>query len=242
MAWPKEVKNEVLIKCGRHCCICHKFCGLKIELHHIKLKSEGGEDNAENCIPLCFDCHADQTSYDHKHPKGIKYTSEEIKGHRDKWYKLVNQNLGTGTIDHLEQDQKTFYKIFEIIPPNPTIQYLRQVDFNAWKFFLKPLTPITSFLICIENEPWIEFYDSDIEALKSNLVVLLMEFHEKITTDTFDFKDGNFDTQCVPSEWMETQPERYKSTVEFLNSKSNEIVDIYTKFIRLCMHKLGVVI
>lgn len=56
MSWPKEVRDEVLIKSGRHCCICHKFCGLKIELHHIKLKSEGGEDSIDNCIPEVVPC------------------------------------------------------------------------------------------------------------------------------------------------------------------------------------------
>lgn len=242
MSWPKEVKDEVLIKCGRHCCICHKFCGLKLELHHIKLKSEGGEDTLDNCIPLCFDCHADQRSYDHKHPKGLKYSKEELKGHRDNWYHLVNHNLGTGTTDHLEQDQKTFYKIFETIPPIPTIQYLRDVDFNAWKFHLTPLEPITLFLIKIENEPWLEFFDSDIEALKTYLVNILIEFNDKIRTDTFDFRDGTYDTQCVPWEWMENQPERYNNTVAFLNAKSIEIVNVYTEFIRLCRKKLGVII
>ena len=30
-----------------------------MELHHIKQVAYGGEDTFENCIPLCFDCHAD---------------------------------------------------------------------------------------------------------------------------------------------------------------------------------------
>lgn len=240
MAWPNEVRTEVLIKCGRHCCICHKFCGIKLELHHIKLKSEGGEDTADNCIPLCFDCHADQRSYDHIHPKGLKYSREELKGHRDKWYQLANQNLGTGTTDHLEQDQKTFYIVFSAVPPIPTIQYLRIVNFNAWKFSYNKLMPITSFLMKLENEPWIEFYDSDIEALKLTLVDLFVEFDNKISNDTFNFGDA-VDSQCVPREWMETQPERYAETVEFLNRKALEIVNVYTDFIRLCRIKLGVI-
>jgi len=241
MTWPKEVRDEVLIKSGRHCCICHKFCGLKIELHHIELKSEGGENTTGNCIPLCFDCHADQRSYDHKHPKGLKYSKEELLGHRDKWYKIVDQNLGIGTSNHLAQDQQTFYKIYQTIPPVPTIQYLKQIDFNAWKFHLEPLRPITRLLFLLKDEPWTEFYDSDIEALKLNLVKLLSEFDNKITTDTFDFKSGDSDAQCVPRDWEGTQPERYKNTVKFLNEKADEIVDVYTAFMRLCRGKLGVI-
>ena len=53
MSWPLSVKEKVLVKSGRHCCICHKFCGIKIELHHITLKSEGGLETEENCIRGC---------------------------------------------------------------------------------------------------------------------------------------------------------------------------------------------
>lgn len=71
MGFSKKIKEEVLIASGRHCCICHKFCGTKIEIHHIKQESESGEDTFENAIALCFDCHADMRSYDFKHPKGL---------------------------------------------------------------------------------------------------------------------------------------------------------------------------
>lgn len=48
MAFSNSVSDEVLVKCGRCCCICHTFCGTKIELHHIKQHADGGEDTAEN--------------------------------------------------------------------------------------------------------------------------------------------------------------------------------------------------
>ena len=64
MPFDSNVKEDVLVSCGRHCCICHKFCGTKIEVHHIREESEGGDNAAENAIPLCFDCHADMRSYD----------------------------------------------------------------------------------------------------------------------------------------------------------------------------------
>src|SRR4051812_48340154 len=89
MGFPQNVADEALVSCGRHCCLCRKFCGLKIELHHIKPRADGGADTFENCIPLCFDCHGDMRSYDHKHPKGRKYSAVELKQHRDLWYKSV---------------------------------------------------------------------------------------------------------------------------------------------------------
>ncbi|MFA6008501.1 MAG: HNH endonuclease [Desulfobacteraceae bacterium] len=83
MPFLPKVKEDVIVACGRCCAICHKFCGLKIEVHHIIEESNGGENKFENAIPLCFDCHADMRSYDHKHPKGNKYTDSELLRHRD---------------------------------------------------------------------------------------------------------------------------------------------------------------
>ena len=89
MSFPTDVKEKVLVACARHCCLCRKFAGLKIEIHHIQEKADGGENTFENAIPLCFDCHADMRSYDHRHPKGTKYTREELVRHRDNWYRQV---------------------------------------------------------------------------------------------------------------------------------------------------------
>ena len=86
MGFPQHVADEVLVKCRRHCCLCGKYAGFKIELHHIKQAADGGEDTADNCIPLCFDCHAEVGSYNTRHPKGKKFTEKELRGHRDKSY------------------------------------------------------------------------------------------------------------------------------------------------------------
>lgn len=89
MSFPKKSADEVLVKSGRRCSICNKFCGTKIELHHIKTKYQGGEDIVDNCIPLCFDCHADVGSYNSNHPKGKKYSEKELKMHREKLYEKM---------------------------------------------------------------------------------------------------------------------------------------------------------
>ncbi|QYK04549.1 DUF4431 domain-containing protein [Shewanella zhangzhouensis] len=87
--WPRSVKDEVLVLCGRSCCICHGFCGTKIELHHIVEESKGGSSDLHNCIPLCFNCHADVGHYNPKHPKGTKYSESELRMHRERWYDAV---------------------------------------------------------------------------------------------------------------------------------------------------------
>jgi len=87
MSFSSSVKEEAFVKCGRCCCICGKFCGTKIEVHHIKPKAQGGDNTIENCVPLCFDCHAEMSTYDSKHPKGNKYSQSELKRHRDETFK-----------------------------------------------------------------------------------------------------------------------------------------------------------
>ena len=93
MAFSEEIKNKAMIACGRCCCVCHKFCGNNMEVHHIKARAEGGQDIYENAIPLCFDCHAEVRQYDPKHPKGIKFTEKELIMHRDEWYRKVKQGV-----------------------------------------------------------------------------------------------------------------------------------------------------
>jgi hypothetical protein len=89
MSFSRETVEDVLVACGRICCICRKFCGVRIELHHIKPQHKGGDDSLENCIPLCFDCHAEVEHYNTNHPRGRKFTPGELIKHRDKWFATV---------------------------------------------------------------------------------------------------------------------------------------------------------
>jgi hypothetical protein len=86
MPFSPQVKAQALIACGRSCCICNEFCGTRIECHHIIPEVDGGSDDFENCIPLCFDCHAEVGHYNAEHPKGNKFTPDELRGHRNAWY------------------------------------------------------------------------------------------------------------------------------------------------------------
>ncbi len=79
----KEIKKEVLTKSARHCCVCHRYKGVKVEVHHMILQSDGGTDDIENAIALCFDCHADAGHYNKQHPRGTKFTPSELRKARD---------------------------------------------------------------------------------------------------------------------------------------------------------------
>jgi hypothetical protein len=88
LAFNRNEVEELLKKCHRRCCICHRFCGVKMETDHINPKAESGDDSIDNAIPLCFDCHAEIHSYNDKHARGRKYTPGELRGHRDQWLKI----------------------------------------------------------------------------------------------------------------------------------------------------------
>lgn len=55
MAFDEAVKRKAMVACGRKCCICHKFCGNNMEVHHIKAHADGGDDIFDNAIPLLCD-------------------------------------------------------------------------------------------------------------------------------------------------------------------------------------------
>ncbi len=82
MAFPPDVAERLLVACHRHCCLCHKFAGTKMQIHHIVPRSEGGPDTEENGIPLCFDCHAEVHNYNPKQPMGRRIRPSELREHK----------------------------------------------------------------------------------------------------------------------------------------------------------------
>lgn len=90
MPFTAEVKAEMFIKCSRICCLCLKQCGTNIEAHHIHEEAKGGPNTADNGIPVCFDCHQEIGAYNKDHPKGNKFSEKELKGRRNKLFKLVD--------------------------------------------------------------------------------------------------------------------------------------------------------
>ena len=92
MSFPTNIREKILIDSARHCCVCHRYKGVKIEVHHIKPKALGGEDTYDNAIALCFDCHSDAGHYNQKHPKGSKFSESELKKAKERWLCSVKEN------------------------------------------------------------------------------------------------------------------------------------------------------
>jgi hypothetical protein len=85
LAFNRDEVSKLLVKVHRRCCICHRFCGVKIETDHMAPASEGGSDDIDNAIPVCFECHAEIHSYNRQHPRGRKFLPDELRGHKSQW-------------------------------------------------------------------------------------------------------------------------------------------------------------
>ena len=107
-----------MLACGRCCCICHKFCGTHIEIHHIIQQADGGANTFENAIPLCLDCHHDMGQIDPHHPGGRTYTPNELKMHRDNWYAIVKKgkcNRKDSNLKDIDADSREYLKKYRDI-------------------------------------------------------------------------------------------------------------------------------
>jgi len=87
-------RNEIaalLASCHRRCCICHRFCGVKMEADPIVPRAEGGDDSIANAIPVCFECHAEIRAYNPKHPRGRQYSPDELREHKEQWLGICSR-------------------------------------------------------------------------------------------------------------------------------------------------------
>lgn len=238
MPFPSDVKEDALVACGRCCSICHKFCGIKMEVHHIQKESEGGDNTGDNAIPLCFDCHADMLSYDPKHPKGNKYSQPELKRHRDNWYDKVKGNIGVADRQTVVDTDKQVYELLvKVLPWDGSINFIRTNNFAGFSFENARLRDLYEFEYHCKN-PAFEFIDPDLEALRANLLGLIEEFTLTICIETFP--THNVDRNSVPEEWEIEQPERFRKVVTKLHDTATTIVEGYGTLVRTATRKLGI--
>lgn len=111
MPFSPKVQEDALVACGRFCCICHRFAGTKIEIHHIIQRADGGSDDFDNAIPLCLDCHADMGKTDARHPGRKAYTPSELKRHRDNWYKRMADNSPVQPDEEAEEFRRRYKEL-----------------------------------------------------------------------------------------------------------------------------------
>lgn len=181
MGFPNNVRDKVLVKCKRHCCLCGKYVGINMELHHIRQKADGGDDTEDNCIPLCFDCHAKVKSYNPHHPKGLKYSERELKQRRNEVYEAVKNKLICGYLDAdinkavklLENYYKQIEEICEIDPCS------EQVDISLIDCASEMIRKLKSFAFVFSNEEAEDKKNILVEAIEDWVIIMQNEkyFH-----------------------------------------------------------------
>jgi len=237
VSFPIAVSERVLVTTGRHCALCHKFCGIKIELHHIKPSADGGLDSFENCIPLCFDCHADMRTYDFKHPKGKKYTESELIAHRDSWYSRLSASGGAAASqDHLELDRRTWISFRSSLPYEPTIRSLRNRYVGA-PYAEKLMIPIYRFVDDSED-PGREYLDADLEGARAALLASARDLTDGVTNWTFPTNQGPI--HALPHELKYSNPDRYYEQARELSRREVQFIECYDNLVRNARRKLGV--
>jgi hypothetical protein len=240
MGFPTSVAERALVACGRHCCLCHKYCGTKIELHHIVPTTDGGNDEFDNCLPVCFDCHADVEHYNIKHPRGRKFTATELKAHRQQWYSRFEvRGPVVATETHLELDRQVYRKLKEVLPSDSSIHFIRFNNYAGFSFPLDQHKNLHDFLRACEF-PEFEFIDPDLEGLRGTLRKTVEEFVSMIGMNTWRVP-GTEGRNSVPSEWEDQQPERFEEVVNRLHDLTTQICDTYDSIIRIARIRLGIV-
>lgn len=86
MPFPADIREDALVRSGRHCCVCHQAAGRDVNVHHIVQEADGGPNTLENAIVLCSKCHGEAGHYNPRHPLGTKYSPSELRRHRDEWW------------------------------------------------------------------------------------------------------------------------------------------------------------
>jgi hypothetical protein len=208
-----------------------------MELHHIKPESEEGDDTYENCMPLCFDCHAEVQHYNPNHPKGRKFSEGELRGHRDRWYHKVKESGGIAvSSDHIDMDRKLFAEIRELLPSTGSIDLVRNNDYVG-SFNGDEHEDFEKFLSYCDR-PEVEFMDSDLESLRVKLAESINTFTWSIANNVYPTRSPGY--YSVPSEWAYEQPSRYREAGEQIHKTKQEVCRAYDELIRQGRRKLGV--
>jgi hypothetical protein len=240
MGFPESVKVQVLVACKRCCCLCETFRGTKIEIHHIKQVAEGGDNTFDNAIPLCFDCHADMTSYDFKHPKGNKYTEKELKQRRNNWYEKV-KNINLPDINYPKSentkgDEINYNRIIKII--HECIIFIKRTNFAS----LFDRNKLNSLLEIIDatNDPLFVFRNKDLELLKDNLLQNIVSFNYLINYYTYPTNNSSFSSVYTGQEYNNEHYDYVEKIIYKIKDSAKNLCEAYELFLQRGIEVLGI--
>ena len=218
-----------------------------MECNHIVPEADGGPDTLENCIPLCFDCHAEVGSYNNKHPKGNKITPAELRAHRDRWFeKMKNAAPVHSNEAVLNLDRGLFSKIKERLPFDSLMIHFRDHDYGG-SFDSQYHDSLLEFIRWSED-PSIEFLDERMQGAFRSLLSSLHEFRRfwgnRLWLDDNALRVGRRELS-IPREWRDgddavRNEKRWDEARTTLNKSATEYFESYQSFIKIGRRLLAV--
>ena len=243
MGFSPAVKEQAMVACGRHCCICHRFCGIKIECNHIQPKANGGGNTFANCIPLCFDCHAEVGHYNETHPKGTKYSPQEQRMHRDAWYKRI-ATYGTvvSSVDTLQADREVFKQLRALAPEREIRHLLKDHDWS------QPISAQDLELLGRVRRGLADlsaaFLDPVCEGMRSSFQIAFEKFRASSEFGQISPVYSNSNLFGVPKEWRDRangeRREYFFKVVDYLNQHADKAYAEYASMIQQLRKLLSV--
>jgi hypothetical protein len=239
--FPTDVKQRAMVECGRRCCLCHKFCGVRLECHHLVQPRDGGQDTFDNCIPLCFDCHAEVGHYTSDHPKGTKFTPQELRQHRDRWFAKVRAGIPESAPENFKDlDRKLFLHLLSLLGSSREMTHFHKHDYGT--IFPAAIDErVREFLKEIEL-PETEFFDLEMEGALSDLRAAADTYNESCLSIVCRH-DRQMDYCGVPREWREgsaASAEKFQDAVKLLNQHASSMWNAYCQFIKIGRQRLNV--
>jgi hypothetical protein len=238
MPFSPEVKRDALVAAQRSCCICHVQCGVEIECHHIVAEAEGGLNDLENCIPLCFNCHAKVQHYNPKHPRGNKFTPEELKQHRDKWVARVSSSQFAGNVAETTQiDRQVFRELRKSLPSNGAIRYIRDPHYGGlveWPERFEELAKFVGWASLPENE----FLDADLNSLTAELIQLIEQLD--LAVRNLRIERSQADLEGVSGALSHSHTDAIRRYLDEVGAIGRRMEEVYLSLIRTGRRKLSV--
>ncbi|MCM2377834.1 HNH endonuclease [Pseudomonas marginalis] len=216
--------------------MCHKFCGIKIEIHHVQPKASSGPNTYSNAIPLCFDCHADMRTYDSAHPKGTKYSEKELIGHRDAWYAKIKNTGGILELSTAATDRIVFSELTKVLPWNTGLSFMSAKKISGVPIEIESFEKLSAFQILCE-EPRFEFLDADLEGLKATLYQAITILIDAVGDHTTPSEKPGF-IHVSPQMKIKSYA-KYQNVIKTIDDASAKVLESYRELFRVAKRKLG---
>lgn len=201
-----------------------------MEIHHIVQQANGGDNSAENGIPLCFNCHAEAGNYNKQHPKGTKFSSEELRNHRDNWFGMVaTLPLSQDVSSYGELDKRVAIELSEMVKASGL--YFSFRDDTSWHGFSPEICQAWGRIIEESRRPDMKFADSELEKLRNDFVELLSAAKSKFGENCQLCKvSGNFKVKPTNDVAWESY-RKHEQAAEEVDSLLNNAVRAYDQLL-----------